>query len=160
MANAEDTKRVIEIIDDTKIGMFSTHDEQGTIVSRPLVAMQVEDDASIWFITDENTSQAKEIGRDNRVNVTFGDRTKWISVSGAARLVRDTAKTRELWNQMVEAWFPDGPETPGVVLIHVDAQSAEYWETNQGVIATAFKFAKARITDEQIDIGESHEVEL
>jgi general stress protein 26 len=74
--------------------------------------------------------------------------------------VTDTAKKRELWNSGVEAWFPQGPDDDSVVLIKVEAASAEYWDSPGGRLATAFSFVKAKVTGERIDAGENEKVDL
>ena len=75
-------------------------------------------------------------------------------------MVEDTAKKRELWNSGVEAWFPQGPDDASVVLIKVDADSAEYWDTPGGRLATAYSFVKAKVTGERIEAGENEKVHL
>ena len=71
------------------------------------------------------------------------------------------AKKRELWNSGVEAWFPAGPgrrrRRPADP---VDADSAEYWDTPGGRLATAFSFVKAKATGERIEGGENEKVDL
>ena len=59
-----------------------------------------------------------------------------MSLTGQASVVDDLATKRELWNTVVEAWFPDGPEDPDVVLVRVDATSAEYWDSPGGRVAS------------------------
>ena len=48
-------------------------------------------------------------------------------MAGRATHVDDRALVKEMWNPVVEAWFPDGAEDPDVLLLRVDADSAEYW---------------------------------
>jgi general stress protein 26 len=83
-----------------------------------------------------------------------------VSLSGRAVVVEDAAKKRELWNSAVEAWFPDGPDDDGVVLLKVEGESAEYWNTPGGRLATVLSFAKAKVTGERIEGGENEKVEL
>jgi general stress protein 26 len=61
---------------------------------------------------------------------------------------------------MVEAWFPDGPDDDGVVLLKVEADSAEYWDSPGGRVATAISFAKAKLTGERYSGGENEKVDL
>ena len=84
----------------------------------------------------------------------------WVSLTGLATVVNDPAKKKELWNSAVEAWFPQGPEDPSVVLLKVDGNSAEYWDSPGGRLATAFSFVKAKATGERIDGGENEKVDL
>lgn len=156
----DDVQKVVDIINDTKIGMFTTTNENGGLVSRPLVAQEVRDDGDLWFFTDKDTSQVTHIRARNKVNVSFGSRSEWVSVAGRAEVVEDQAKAQQLWNPVVEAWFPEGPSTPGLVLIRVESESAQYWDTPGGPVATVLKWAKARLTGQRIDAGESHTTNL
>ena len=59
----------------------------------------------------------------------------------------------------VGAWFPEGPDDPAVVLLRVDADSAEYWDT-PGRVATLISYAKARVTGRRFEGGENERVEM
>lgn len=84
----------------------------------------------------------------------------WVSLTGHAVVIDDLAKKEELWNSVVGAWVPNGPEDPDVVLLRVDAASAEYWDTPGGRIASLVSFAKAKATGKPSDGGENEEVQL
>ena len=43
---------------------------------------------------------------------------------------------------MVEAWFPDGKDSADVALLLVESDSAEYWDTPGGRIASALAFVE------------------
>ena len=75
-------------------------------------------------------------------------------------VVDDAEKKRQLWNAVVEAWFPDGPDDPDVVLLRVEAASAEYWDSPGGRLASAISFAKAKLTGQPYDGGENERVQL
>jgi general stress protein 26 len=92
--------------------------------------------------------------------VTLGSADTWVAVAGRAEVVDDRAKARELWNAAVEAWFPDGPDDPNVVLLRVDGESAEYWDTPGGRVATALSLVKAKVTGTPYDGGENETVQL
>ncbi|MDF9878225.1 general stress protein 26 [Cellulosimicrobium cellulans] len=83
-----------------------------------------------------------------------------MSLSGRATLVHDPDTIRELWNAVADAWFPDGPDTPGVVLIRLHAESAEYWDSPGGRVATLFSLVKAKVTGRPHEGGENETVEL
>jgi general stress protein 26 len=82
-----------------------------------------------------------------------------VSVAGAAEVVDDAAKKRELWSSGVEAWLPDGPDSPQAVLLRVRAASAEYWDAPGGRVATLLSFVKSKATGERLD-GENERVDL
>ena len=160
MPETANISKVTDIINDSRIGMFTTINEKGALVSRPLAVQDVKYDGDMWFFTGEGTSQVAHIGADPRVNVSFGKGTEWVSVAGTAEVVRDRSKIRELWNQAVEAWFPDGPDTPEVVLLRADSDSAEYWASPGGTAATVLQWVKSKVTHSRMSVGESGTVEL
>jgi general stress protein 26 len=160
MTDAQGISKVTDIINDSRIGMLTTINEEGALVSRPLAVQEVKDDGDLWFFTGLGTSQVAHVRRDSRVNVAFGKNTEWVSVAGAAEVVTDRAKIHELWNQAVEAWFPDGPDTPEVCLLRVDSDSAEYWSSPGGTAATVLQWVKSKVTHDRMSVGESGTVEL
>jgi general stress protein 26 len=160
MSDTESISKVTDIINDSHIGMFTTINEQGALVSRPLAVQDVKDDGDMWFFTSANTSQVAHIKANPAVNVSFGQRTEWVSVAGTAEVVTDRQLIHDMWNQMVEAWFPDGPDTPEVVLLHVDSDSAEYWTSPGGTAATVLQWIKSKVTHNRMSVGESGTVEL
>ena len=52
------------------------------------------------------------------------------------------------------------PEDAGVVLIYVESDSAEYWDTPGGRVASVFSFVKAKATGEPFDGNEVKKLEL
>ena len=159
MSDAENISKVTDIINDSRIGMFTTVNADGSLVSRPMAVQDVKDDGDMWFFTSAATSQVAHVRAHPRVNVSFGKGTEWVSVAGTAEVVTDRQKIHELWNQMVEAWFPDGPDTPEVVLLHVDSDSAEYWTSPGGTAATVLQWVKSKVTHSRMSVGESDTVE-
>jgi general stress protein 26 len=160
MSDEQGISKVTDIINDSRIGMFTTINEEGALVSRPLAVQDVQDDGDMWFFTSANTSAVAHVGAHPAVNVSFGKGTEWVSVAGKAEVVSDRQKIRTMWNQAVEAWFPDGPDTPEVVLLHVDSDSAEYWTSPGGTAATVFQWIKSKVTHSRMSVGDSETVEL
>ncbi len=151
---------VTELIKDAKIAMLTTVGANGALVSRPMGVQDVDFDGDLWFFADADSHKVHEIEQGSPANAAFSDSTAWVSVSGPAEVVRDLDKIRELWGPTADAWFPDGPETPGVVLIAVRGESAEYWHASGGRLTTAFSLAKAKLTGQRYDGGENETVQL
>ena len=160
MAEQTEIEKVLGIVNEAKIGMFTSIDQEGMPLSRPMTVQQADKDTGLWFLTREDTYLVSELTQNNKVNLSFGHGTDWASVSGHASILQDTGKIKELWNEANTAFVPDGPETPGLRLIHVDPDSAEYWETPGGVASLTFRWVKARLTHTQVDAGEHNTVNL
>jgi len=125
-----------------------------------MTLQEVEFDGDLWFFAERDSTPVRHVTAAPQVNVGVGSGGTWVSLTGNAVVVEDGAKKRELWNSAVEAWFPQGPDDAGVVLLKVEADSAEYWDSPGGRLATAFSFVKAKVTGERIDGGENEKVDL
>ncbi|WNB87091.1 nitroreductase/quinone reductase family protein [Cellulomonas sp. ATA003] len=129
-ADQDQTRKVAELLEGQRIAMLTTRALDGTLTSRPMALQEVEFDGDLWFFSEADARKLTHVAADPQVNVTVGSGASWVSLTGTARVVRDDAKKRELWNAGVEAWFGDAePESPGVALLHVEATSAEYWDS-------------------------------
>jgi general stress protein 26 len=154
-------EKVAELIKDAgRNAMLTTRAPDGTLVSRPMALQETEFDGDLWFFAAADSRKITHITADPQVNVGVVSNDTWVSLTGNARVVRDDAKKRELWNSIVEAWFPDGAEDPGVVLLKVEGESAEYWDSPGGRVATALSLAKAKVTGQPYSGGDNDKVEL
>jgi general stress protein 26 len=156
----DESRKVAELIKGKRFAFFTTRTPDGTLTSRPMTLQEVEFDGDLWFFAERDSHPVRHITLSPQVNVGIGSGSTWVSLSGRAVVVEDAAKKRELWNSAVEAWFPDGPDDDGVVLLKVEGESAEYWNTPGGRLATVLSFAKAKVTGERIEGGENEKVEL
>jgi general stress protein 26 len=160
MTDSSDVAKLTELARDIKIAMLTTIDEEGNFVSRPMAQQEVEFDGDLWFFAERSSSAVAHISQRSKVGVTLSSSDTWISVAGAAEVVEDEAKAKDLWNAWVEAWLPQGPEDPSVVLIKVNAASAEYWDSPGGKVASVLSFVKAKVTGERYEGGDNKTVEL
>jgi general stress protein 26 len=151
---ADAHEKITSLMKDARVAMLTTMTADGKHVSRPMTLQESDFMGDIWFFTYNNSHKAMEIRNYPEVNVAFSDqkRNSWLSISGRAELVSDPAKKEELWQPLMNAWFPDGLETEGVVLIRVQAETAEYWDSPSSTVVTLFGVVRAALT------GESHRV--
>ena len=52
----------------------------------------------------------------------------FVHVEGQADLIRDKATFAAHWQKSLERWYPEGIETPGMVMIKVHAARIHYWD--------------------------------
>lgn len=122
--------KVAELVGRAQSAMLTTMTPHGDHVSRPMVVQETEFDGDLWFFAYDDSNKAREIQHSPKVNVSFSNdkKSEWTSVAGAAEVVHDRAKAEQLWAKPLETWFPDGLDTPGLALIKVHADTAEYWD--------------------------------
>lgn len=157
--NADGVAKVGELIKDIKMAMLVTLDEDGRPRSRPMQTQDVEFDGTVWFFTNVNSEKVKEIENNPLVNVAYAKGAQFVSLSGIAEIVEDQAKTRELWNPLLEAWF-DGVDDADIRLVRVDAESAEYWDTPGGKIASFISLVASAVTGKRDNSSENQTVQL
>jgi general stress protein 26 len=158
--SAEDTRKVAELIKGQRFGFLTTTTPEGKLTSRPMALQEVEFDGDLWFFAEQSAPWLTHISSSPQVNVGVGSGGTWVSLTGEAVVVADVAKKKELWNSGVEAWLPQGPEDPSVVLVKVDGDSAEYWDSPGNRLATVFSFVKAKATGDKPDTGHHEKVDL
>lgn len=144
-------------------GMFTASNDSRTLTSRPLTQQQVDAQGNIWFFVSDQESFTRDLLGNPQVNVSFSDvkDSLYVSLTGRAELLRDRLKAQELWNPLINAWFPGGLDDPHLALIKVKIQSAEYWDSKSSKMTQFFSMAKAAFTGERPkDIGEHAKVSL
>lgn len=135
--------------------MFTTRDQHGRLISQPMTRQETDDQGGLWFFTSSLTELWENIAHSPEVNLAFSqpDESLYVSVSGTAERVVDRKRVHELWNPMVAAWFPHGPEDEHVVLVRVAPHSAEYWDSNDSKMVRLFQYAKAALTGHPPEVG-------
>lgn len=154
--------KLISLIEKIGFAMLTTIDTDGVLRSRPMSTQKTEIDGDLWFFTNDKTHKTEEIEKDNRVNVSYAAPSDnvYVSVSGTSEVSRDKAKMEELWNPILKAWFPDGLETPGICLLKVKVEQAEYWDSPSSTLVQIAGFVKAIVTGKRADGGENEKINL
>ena len=156
----ENIQKVRDIIKGTRIAMLTHVDEDGRLVSKPMATQEVDFDGTVRFIAERASDQGMDIQKNPNVNVAYSGNGAWVSLSGTARIVNDTDKLRELWSSFTGSWLEGGTENPNNVLIEIDADTAEYWDTPGGSKVTQVaNLIKAKVTGNTVD-GENEVVDL
>ena len=149
----EETTKVAELLKDERTGLFTTIAPDGTLISRPMALQEVEFDGDLWIFAARGSRKVQHITANPQVNASTSGSSSWVSLTGHAVVLDDLETKRHLWNAVVEAWFPDGPEDPDVALPRVLAASAVYWYCPGGRLACAVCFAMAMLTGQAYDGG-------
>ncbi|MRG59556.1 pyridoxamine 5'-phosphate oxidase [Agromyces sp. CFH 90414] len=160
MADHERQAHIIELARGIPFGWLTTIDGNGRLVARPMSPREITDDGVIWYFAERDSRDAHEIEANPSVGVTLHSGSTFVSFAGTADVVDDPVRKDELWDASVEAWLPDGPQSPNAVLIRVTVETGEYWDTPGGRVATLISFVKAKLTGERYDGGENETVTL
>lgn len=154
----EEMETLRELIKDIDTAMLTTATEEG-LVSRPMKTQDVEFNGDLWFFTKKETNKYEEILHDQDVNVAYaGD--SYVSVRGRAEIVKDVEKKKQFWNKGHEKIMQTSYDDPDVVLIKVNAEAAEYWDSGNFTKKVAFLYKRMTGQDsESADINETIELD-
>lgn len=119
-------------------------DHEAGLDARPMAIARLEKSCDLWFFTSAESEKVDEITADPRVQIVAQDgKGRFVSLAGTAHVLDDRGKAAELWSEPYEVWFPDGLDDARLRLIHVEAQSGEYWD-NAGANKVKYVLKAAR----------------
>lgn len=127
---------ISEKMRDIDFTILSTRSDKGSIAGRPMSNnREVEFDGDSFFFTYSDTRSVSDIRGDPRVGLAYqsksgmlGMKPFFLTVEGEASLIDDKAQFKEHWTKDLEDWFKDGVDTPGMMLIKVEARRLHYWD--------------------------------
>src|ERR1700753_2199362 len=107
---------VLELLHDFDTVMLSTLTADHAIRSRPM-ALQKKGEVpgcDLWLVTSIDSPKAGEIAADQSVCVSAYKNGKYLSISATAKVLRDPALVKHLWQADWKIWFPNGAEDPSI----------------------------------------------
>jgi len=129
--------------------MLNTRGEDNHLRSHPMAMVfpphkdlleGASHDDVVYLLACEDTSKVDDIRRDNHVNLAFQSSSTWVSLCGQADIVKDRALLEKLWDDSMFAWFPQGVDTPALVLLRVRLHQGEYWDQSSLTDKVKFYF--------------------
>jgi general stress protein 26 len=153
------------LIEEIKVAMMTTRRPDGHLESRAMANQKQAAGADLWFVTAEGTGKLRDIAHDPHVNLAYykTGSYEWVSASGVARVSKDRATIRELYEPDWKAWFgADGDprhgtaDDPRIVLIGIDVHAAVFLGVNKPKPIVLFELAKGWLTGARVEAGETH----
>lgn len=152
------TAKVWDLIDKIDFCMLVTTGRSGALRGRPMSSIGKRDENRIYFLTHADAgAKDDEVAASPAVHLGYSNGRAHLSVSGDAALLTDRALIERLWNPGAQAFWPEGPSTPGLTVIAVTPNAAEYWDGPNALVALV-KFASALATGNTPDFGDNKKV--
>ncbi|WP_026705908.1 pyridoxamine 5'-phosphate oxidase family protein [Flavobacterium soli] len=152
--NSEEAINKIKYLaEEIKTGMFCTYKEC-EIQSRPMSALEIDDEGHLWFMTDQRSNKVAEIKSNPTVELFY---TKgydmFLSLHGKATILHDREKIEELWNPIIKVWMPGGVEDPNLCIIKFTFDHGYYWNNKHNKMVVLAKMAASLLTGKTMDDG-------
>ncbi|WP_299308689.1 pyridoxamine 5'-phosphate oxidase family protein [uncultured Croceicoccus sp.] len=133
---AKHLDHIAKAMKDIDFVMLNTHTEGGRIGARPMSNnRQVDYDGDSYYFTWEKSRMVEDIKADPKVGLSLQGKGSpdgapgiFIAIEGDAKIVRDKAAFEEHWVEELDRWFEDGIDTDGMIMLHVAATRAAYWD--------------------------------
>jgi general stress protein 26 len=160
----EKLDKLDSLVRDIGVAMFTTTDTNSQrLYSRPMALCGGYDNGAFYFFTYSDSNKVDEFKEDRQVNLAFGcpKDSKFVSVAGIAKTETDRSVMEAKWDESLKAWFADGLDTPGIMLIKVSGTEAQYWDSRNQTMLHAYGVLKATLTGEPVqDAGDNETVTL
>ncbi len=162
LENKEAVQKLQEMVDEIKVCMLATVNEDLSLYSRPMQSIKVDEEGNIWFFTNEHSGKVEDISKDNTVYLMYSHpgKNSYLHIKGTAAVIDDKAKIEELWSPVIKAWFPKGTEDPALSLLKVSTNEASYWDGSSSKFIVFFNILKAIAKGEKHDEGEFGELKV
>ncbi len=116
--------------------MLTTISRDGGVTGRPMSNNgDVAYEGDSYFFAYADSRKVAEIRANTKVGLSYtgavgllGGPPLFIAVAGGAQLIADKAAFADHWTADLDRYFPDGIDTPNMVLIHVRAEVIRYWD--------------------------------
>lgn len=148
-----------ELIDDINVAMLTSANANGDLESRPMAPQQMDSEGVIWFLTERHSEKTKHLAHVNLSFIHHG-RGTYVSMAGHAQISADREHIHRLWSAFAKPWFPDGPDSPNVVLLKFTPTQAEYWDAPHSRTVRLFALAASIMSGKPVGMGENKTIEL
>jgi general stress protein 26 len=159
LSEEEKRRRIKQMLAEFTTAMLVTRGRDGGLHARPLSVAGTREDGALYFSTAVESDKVREIEDDPNVNVALQSRSRFVSLTGTASVVRDRILIDRLWSESWRTWFPQGKDDPSLCLLVVQPSEAAYWDMS-GVrgLKYLFEMAKGYLTHERptSDSDEDH----
>lgn len=116
--------------------MLATRSGDGAVTARPMSNNgDVEYAGDSYFFAYDDSRKVADIRRQPQVCLSYtgaagmlGGPPLFVAVEGRAVLIADKAQFEAHWTKDLDRYFPQGIDTPGVVMIKIHADRIRYWD--------------------------------
>ncbi len=146
--------KLAELIEDIHVTMLTTAGDSGDLESRPMAPQEMDSEGAIWFLTTNHSEKTRHLAHVN-LSLMHASRGTYVSLSGHASISTDREHIHRLWSALAKPWFPDGPDSPHVVLFKFIPTKAEYWDAPHSRTVRLFALAASVIAGKPVGMGDN-----
>ncbi|MES2424470.1 MAG: pyridoxamine 5'-phosphate oxidase family protein [Pseudomonadota bacterium] len=135
-----------------KVAMLTNTGDNGELESRPMAALEMDATGALWFFTDLRSAKVEHL-RVANLSFSDADNGTYVSLSGHGQIVLDRDHIKALWTPFAKPWFPEGPESPDLVLLKFVPHNAEYWDAPHSKMVRMAAMAASIVAGKPVGLG-------
>ena len=155
LSDKDAVNKIKELVKHNSLCFFTTRLTQQPLQSRPMSALEVDDNGNLYFLSSKASNKNMEIHMDPKVQLFFGnkDASEFLSIYGEAEIFTDRHSIEEVWSPIAKIWFQEGKDDPEVSVIKVKPHDAYYWDTKSNKAVSLIKMAASLVAGVTMDDG-------
>lgn len=161
LSKEEGIPKIKKIISGCTIGMMATNLVKIPFSVCPMTTLEIDDQGNLLFFSNRNSDHFKDIESDNRVQILYSNENthEYLSLFGNAVQIMDHNMIDKLWNPMASIWFK-GTEDPNLVLLSVNIDQAQYWDSKINKLISLFEMTKSNMAKDGQDLDSKGHIDL
>jgi len=151
-----DLSHVADLIKDIPIAMMTTRESDASLAARPMAVLEMDAQGVMAFFTSTGSDKLEHL---DAINLSFSDvgSSTYVSLSGRGEIDTDRSHIERLWTPMARPWFPNGPDSPDLVLLRFVPHTAHYWDGPNSRMVRAFNMAASVAAGRPIGLADEGE---
>ncbi len=109
--------KVFELLKSNIIVSLASITQNGYPRPIPMKVVAVDEENNIWFTTSLKSDKVEEFKENPRAGVACSNVEMSVSLQGKIHIIEDKKQKKELWNDSMRTYFPDGPESKDYCLL-------------------------------------------
>lgn len=117
----ENVAKFASYVKSVRVCLMTKANPFGEVISRPMYTAGVDKNGDLYFFLPEDADETDGVNWINEINVLYSNQRerRHVQVKGQTVLIMDRNQKREMWNNLLEAYYPGGYYKMKLLKMHV-----------------------------------------
>ena len=110
-------RRVFELLKSSLTVSLATITNSGYPRPIPMKVIAVDKEDNVWFATSLKSDKVAEFAENPRGGLACSNEQMSVSLQGKVQIVKDEKLKKQMWNEGMKMYFPEGAESKDYCLL-------------------------------------------
>ena len=110
-------RRVFELLKSSLTVSLATITNSGYPRPIPMKVIAVDKEDNVWFATSLKSDKVAEFAKNPRGGLACSNEQMSVSLQGKVQIVKDEKLKKQMWNEGMKMYFPEGAESKDYCLL-------------------------------------------